>query len=161
MPSKFRVIDGCPCPASIAPYVARILKRAGQDANSIYRGEDARALLHRHGKHTQAEIWSAAPLGVANPPGRSTHELRSDGVAYAGPIGRKLQDWQVGVDSGSNTPAAARAIERAARFYGWKVRHPYSAGVELHHWNFVQRPRPKNPRQLLNLVRERRALPSR
>ncbi len=158
---RFRVIDGCPCPASIAPYVARILKRAGQDANSIYRGEDARELLHRHGKRTQRELYRDLPRGVANPPGRSSHELRSDGAAFAGPVGRKLQEWQIGVDSGSNTRAAARAIEWAARSYGWEVRHPYSAGVELHHWNFVRRPRPRNPRQLYNLVRERAALPKR
>ncbi len=155
---RFCVIDGCPVPASIAPYVARILKRAGQQANSIYRGEDARALLRKHGKSTQAELFRTLPAGVANPPGRSSHELRSDGTAFAGPVGRRLQEWQVGVDSGSDSRADARRIEAAARSYGWAVRHPYSAGVEQHHWNFVRRPRPKNARQAFNLVRERRAL---
>lgn len=158
---KFKVIDGCPVPASVAPYVARILRHAGQSANSIYRGTDAGAILARHGKRTQAELFRDLPPGVANPPGRSTHELRSDGVAYRVPIGRRLAEWQVGVDSGGNSRAEARAIEASARHYGWPVKHPYRSGVEQHHWNFVRRPRPKNPRQLFHLVRERRALPSR
>lgn len=158
---KLRVVDGCPCPASVAPYIARILDRAGQSANSIYRGEDARALLHAHGKHTQREIFQSSPPGVANPPGRSTHELLSDTRAYAGPAGRKLAEWQVGVDSGANTTRDRDAIQRAARELGWPVKHPYAAGVELHHWNFVKRPRPRNPRQYLHIVRARRALPSR
>jgi hypothetical protein len=96
--------------------------------------------------------------GVANPPGRSTHELRSDGQAYPGPVGRKLAEWQVGVDSGSNTTHDRDAIEAAARRLGWPVKHAYAAGVELHHWNFAKRPRPKNPVQFAHIVAERKRL---
>lgn len=157
----FRIIDGCPVNARVAPYVALVLARAKQRANSIYRGEDAAVLLHAHGKHTQAELYATLPAGVANPPGRSTHELRSDGVAYRGPIGRRLARWQQGVDSGGNDHASKLAIEEAAAHYGWAVKHPYVAGVEGHHWNFVKAPRPHSPRQLLQIIQLRRRLPSR
>jgi hypothetical protein len=58
------LIDGCPVPASIAPYVKLVLDHAGQQAQSIYRGQDAAALLHAHGKHTQAEIHAMCDAGV-------------------------------------------------------------------------------------------------
>lgn len=152
MPRKYLIVDGCPCPASIAPYIHTILRDAGQQANSIYRGEDAAGLLHRYGKHTQGELYRSLPLGLANPPGRSTHELRSDDVAYFGPIGRPLADWQVGVDSGTDAPLAKARIVRAAERHGWKVKHPYTAGVEGHHWNFAVQPRPKNLAQRARLI---------
>lgn len=155
---KLVVIDGCACPASIAPYIKRVLDKAGQTANSIYRGEDAKPLLHAHGKRTQAEIHRAMPA-ISNPPGFSSHELRGDGVTA--PRGSKLPEWRIGVDSGSDSAADAAAIESAARSFGWVVEHPYKRGVERHHWNFKKRPRPKNPRQAYNLVRERARLPRR
>jgi hypothetical protein len=149
------LVDGCPCPASIAPYIQRVLRKAGQSANSVYRGEDARGLLHAHGKSTQAEIHRKYP-GISNPPGFSSHELRGDGVY--GVRGKRLPEWSIGVDSGSNSTADRDAITRAARSLGWEVWHPYSRGVEAHHWSFRRRPRPKNPQQLAHLVAERRKL---
>lgn len=140
-PKKFLVIDGCPAPRDVAPYIYLVLRRAGQTASSIYRGEDAeaKAILHRHGKSTQAEIHRSLPA-ISNPPGRSQHDLHSDGNANPGPVGRRLQDWQVGVDSGTDDPAAKARIEAAARHYGLVVKHPYSRGVEGHHWCFAARP---------------------
>lgn len=168
---KFRVIDGCPCPASIAPYWARILKRAGVAAESIYRGDDpaARVILNRHGKHTQRQLWSASPAqrrawgvtGTPNRPGTGTHELLSDGRARKGPAGRKLAEWQQPADAGPNTPGNVKLIEQAARHEGWPVEFPYPSGDEMHHGQFVTRPRPKNPLQFLHIVRERAALPKR
>lgn len=143
-PPKYVIIDGCPCPYDIAPYVYLVLRRAGQTASSIYRGDDAAALLHRYGKHTQREIYNdPAYAGKANPPGRSQHELRSDGIGNprVSP-GGVLQSWQVGVDSGADSYAARDAITRAAAHYGWHVKHPYDRGVELHHWCFSRQPHP-------------------
>jgi hypothetical protein len=155
---RFALIDGCPVPASIAPYVFLVLRRAGQDAASIYRGQDAKALLHRHGKMTQAEIHAALPA-ISNPPGFSQHELRSDGVGNPRvPRGGKLQEWQIGVDSGSNSDRDRRRITAAARHYGWRVKHPYNRGVEQHHWSFATRPRPHGLKQRLEIVRLRRQL---
>jgi hypothetical protein len=148
---KFRVIDGCPCPASIAPYVHIVLREAGQIASSIYRGEDAAALLHAHGKHTQAEVHQMLP-GISNPPGRSQHELRSDGVGNLGPVGRRLEEWQIGVDSGTDDAAAKARVEAAARKHTFTIRHPYTRGVEGHHWCFAVRPRPRNLRQRARII---------
>lgn len=136
---KFAVVDGCPAPGSVAPYIYLVLRQSGQFASSIYRGEDAKALLHRLGKRTQAEIHAAMP-SISNPAGRSQHECRSDGFANPGPIGRALHEWEVGIDSGTNDAAAKARIENAAAHFGWRARHPYSRGVEGHHWCFAVKP---------------------
>lgn len=147
---KFAVVDGCPCPRSIAPYVYLVLRGAGQTASSIYRGEDAKALLHRLGKHTQGEIHRLYPA-ISNPPGHSEHELRSDD-------GRPLQEWEVGIDSGGNDSASKRAIDHAAARLGWKVDHPYARGVEGHHWHFIEQPKPRGLKQRLQVIRLRARL---
>jgi hypothetical protein len=157
---RFLIIDGCPCPESVAPYVYIVLRTAGQTASSIYRGQDAATLLHRHDKHTQAEIHEMYPA-ISNPPNRSQHELRSDGFANFGPPGRRLAPWQVGVDSGTDDPAAKARIEAAAKAHGWQVRHPYSRGVEGHHWCFAVQPKPRNLKQRARLVLVRARLPRR
>jgi hypothetical protein len=158
---KHLIVDGCPCPASVAPYVHLVLREAGQTASSIYRGEDAKKLLHAHGKMTQAEIHRAMP-NISNPPGLSQHELRSDGVGTPNvPRGGKLHAWQVGVDAGTNDRSAQDRITQAAKRFGWHVRHPYSRGAEGHHWQFATRPKPKGLRQRARIIRLRATLPRR
>lgn len=134
---RFLVVQGSPCNVTAAAYFALLTKATHSTVNAIYRGDDARAILHRHGKHTQRELYLSLPRGVANPPGRSTHELRSDGAAYRGPIGRKLQWWQEGIDVNDNN-VLSMILE--ARFHGWFLFQPYRAGVEYHHLNFRRRP---------------------
>lgn len=155
---KYLLVDGCPVPYDVAPYIARILKKAGQSANSIYRGDDAAVLLHAHGKHTQAEIHKLYPT-ISNPPGRSSHELRGDGTV--GSLGERLPTWRVGVDSGSDSAASRDAITTAARELGYSVEHPYSRGVEAHHWNLSKKPKARNPVQAAHLILERARLPRR
>jgi hypothetical protein len=157
---KFLVIDGCPCPAGVAPYVYIVLRDAGQTASSIYRGDDARTLLHRLGKRTQREIHADPALAaISNPPGFSQHELFSDGVGNPHvPRGGRLQWWQVGVDSGTDDQAAQDRITHAASRNGWHVDHPYSRGVEGHHWCFRTQPKAKGLRQRLRVRRVRRML---
>jgi hypothetical protein len=55
----YAVIDNCPVPVQIAPQV-RLLKHAVPSAvlQSAYRGEDARPLLRRLHKHTQAFLFA-------------------------------------------------------------------------------------------------------
>src|SRR4051812_1688552 len=133
----YAVIDGCPVPVQIAPQV-RLLKHAVPSAvlQSAYRGEDARPLLRRLHKHTQAFLfalwcktlamygWAGAiarRVYPANPPKQSTHELYSDGKAYRGPAGRPLAPWQCGLDW--NVEAVPKLIE-AARHFGWDLFQP-------------------------------------
>lgn len=140
---RFRLINDCPSPEDIAPYHAIVLRRAKQTASSIYRGDDAAPLLHVHGKSTQREIHQQMPA-ISNPPGFSEHELRSDGAADSEPRGAKLPTWKCGVDSGTNDQAAKDRITEAAAHYGWEVVHPYSRGVEGHHWRFAKQPKPNS-----------------
>lgn len=153
--SDFRVISGNPCNKWVAPYFELLRKKSGATYNSIYRGNDAAWILHRHGKHTQAEIHRMYP-NISNPPGRSTHELRSDGVAYVGPVGRYLEWWQQGIDV--NDGDVERMKYEASRL-GWYLFQPYTRGVEFHHLNFKSQPKPQNIWNRANLIRIRADLP--
>lgn len=157
---KFRVINGCPAPDDMAPYYWLVLRRAHQQASSIYRGDDAKAILHRHGKHTQREIHASMPA-ISNPAGQSQHELRSDGNADDGPVGRHLPTHRCGVDSGGNSEHDKEQIRKAAAHYGWKVEHPYSRGVEGHHWCFKERPTARSRTMKLKIRAIRAGLPRR
>jgi len=144
MSLRYVIIDGCPVPRLLAGKV-RALKRAVPSAvlQSCYRGSDAERLLRKYGKHSQAQLYAAwqrrdPGASPANPPGRSSHEQRSDGVAYPGPVGRRLEYWQVGMDW--NDAAVPHLIAHAA-VRGWRLRRPYSAGTEYHHLNFTRKPR--------------------
>lgn len=154
--SDFRVIQGCPANKLVAPYFYMLVRRTGATVNSIYRGDDAASILHAHGKHTQRELYNTLPAGQANPPGRSTHELRSDGVAYAGPIGRHLVWWQQGIDVNDSD---VHNMMAAAREHGWELFQPYQAGVEYHHLNFKSQPRPRAHSTELKLLWYRARLP--
>ena len=155
--TSFRVIQGCPVPALIAPYVYILLQEIGGTLNSAYRGEDAKAILHAHGKHTQAEIHQELPA-ISNPPGRSSHELRSDGVCAPGPVGRKLEEWQCGLDV--NDSDVVR-MEAHAKAHHWMMFQPYKRGVEFHHVMFRFRPRPDSLKQRLKIIHLRLTLPRR
>lgn len=152
---SFLVIQGCPCNPNIAPYFSLLAKWSNATVNSIYRGQDAASILHAHGKHTQAELFATLPAGTANPPGRSTHELRSDGVAFPGPIGRQLEWWQQGIDV--NDGDVENMILHAKR-HGWDLFQPYKSGVEFHHLNFRSRPRPKGFDRV-QIIHQRAILP--
>lgn len=140
--TDFRVIQGCPCNALIAPYYGILVKETVATVESIYRGEDARDILHRHGKHTQAEVIRLHAEGVpgygpANPVNRSTHCLFSDGMAYRVPPGERLALWQEGIDVRDGD---VRSMIARAAHYGWHLRQPYNSGSEYHHLNFAERP---------------------
>jgi hypothetical protein len=156
--AKYRVVAGCPCGEQIAPYIELLRRESGCTINSIYRGQDAAAILHRHDKHTQAELYSTLPAGTANPAGRSSHELRSDGRAFRGPVGRRLDWWEQGFDVNDDDIAA---VKRAAKKYGWEVYQPYPGGVEFHHLNFRRKPVARTRRTRLRLIYLRRRLGTR
>jgi hypothetical protein len=94
----------------------------------------------RYGKLSQAALYAGwlahrAGFNPANPPGRSTHELRSDGVAYAGPVGRPLAWWQLGLDA-SNAEELREVLNRL----GYRAFRPYPSGSEAHHLNLKASP---------------------
>lgn len=162
MAHKFRVVQGRPCPENIAPYIAIVLKDARATVNSIYRGDDARAILNAHGDMSQRQLfqgWVQRRPGFlpANMPGFSTHELKSDGVAYKTvPSGRDLPWWGQGFDV--NDVETSRVIAAAGR-HGWKIFRPYTSGAEFHHLNFAAEPRPHSLWMRLRILRLRLTLP--
>lgn len=94
----------------------------------------------RYGKLSQAALYAGwiahrAGFNPANPPGRSTHELRSDGVAYAGPVGRPLAWWQLGLDA-TNADELRRVLLRL----NYQAFKPYASGSEVHHTNLRRSP---------------------
>lgn len=140
MALRYAVIDSCPCPRPLYPILRKLKKETGCTFESIYRGTDAEKLLEKLGKHDQAYLFAhqgTEGIGPANPPGRSTHELDSDGVPYKGPIGRKLSWWQCGIDIDD---AHVDAVIAAAHKHGWTLFRPYGAGSEFHHVNFAHKP---------------------
>lgn len=129
-----------PCPKKLAPVLREIAKETG--FSSILRTQGAVNYARSKGAvlSSQKELYDGFRSGrpgfnPANPPGRSTHERRSDGVAYPGPVGRPLRWWQVGLDCHDSS----RAIE-VARQRGWIAVRPYASGSEFHHINFVKPP---------------------
>lgn len=149
---KFVAIDGCPVPAEVAPLVHGVKDRTGAALTSCYRGNDPAALriLHANGHHSQQELYDATPaqraawgvLGQPDRPGTSTHECRSDGVAYPGPAGRPLAAWQVGFDWPNDSIVRVMA---AFREQGQLPIHPYPSGLEFHHVNLGRAPKIIDP----------------
>jgi hypothetical protein len=159
---NLKQLDGCVFPRRLVPILEEIKHEAGlghaEVFTSGYRGRDAAPLLNRLGKHTQYQLVHATAaqraawgiLGTPNPAGQSTHELFSDDVAYAGPIGRKLDWWQCGLDI--DDAYVDRMIAAAARL-GLHLFRPYAAGVEHHHANFRSKPRLRLRRRAKRSIR--------
>jgi hypothetical protein len=137
-------VQGCPVPRLLAPMLRTVLRESRSTMHSCYRGDDAAELLHKHGKHSQAELYDAwlhrrAGFNPANPPGFSTHELRNDGAAYTRwPRGGRIPWWACGIDIADSD--VDRFIAAAAK-HGWKVARTYPASrSEYHHVNFRRPP---------------------
>jgi hypothetical protein len=100
---------------------------------------------------------------ISNPAGYSQHELRSDGPGTNKGIqrGAKIPVWMCGVDSGGDDTASRQKISAAASHYGWTVAHPYSRGVEGHHWRFDKRPHANRHAgaNMWQIIKLRRMLP--
>jgi lysozyme len=109
-------------------------------------------VAEKFGKKSQAKLFSCAQAKLrtgacpgscggdclpANPPGRSSHELCSDGVAFAGPVGRALPWWCLGLDVSDSEELLAILMH-----LGYGVRRPYHTQAELHHLNFTRDPGP-------------------
>lgn len=100
-----------------------------------------RGVAERYGRMSQWALYVAywikrlPGFSPANPPGRSTHELRSDGVAYRGPVGRPLTWWKLGLDV-----SEADALRSVLAQLGYHAFRPYSAGSEAHHVNLRRSP---------------------
>lgn len=139
---KFDLIDCCPVPAKLAPAVRRIKHRSGATLQSCDRSTQAEPLLRKCGKKSQRQLYALFLEGrgnAANRPGQSTHERRSDGVAYGGPVGHWLPYWCVGMDW--DIPHV-QAVVRAAHAEGYTATVTYPTSTqERQHVNFRREPR--------------------
>lgn len=109
----------------------------GGKVNSADRREGT---AERYGRLSQAALYAGwiahrAGFNPANPPGRSTHELRSDAVAYRGPVGRPLSWWQLGLDC-----SEAAELRTVLNRLGYAAFRPYPDGREVHHVNLRRSP---------------------
>lgn len=129
--------------------VARISIAADAPIMSSAREVAAEPLLRAIGKMSQSQLFLCSRnctagchgnCNPANPPGRSTHERRNDGVAYARwPQFFKLPYWARGIDVQRDRVAAFCA---EARKEGWTVTLTYPGSPsESQHVNFRKRPR--------------------
>jgi hypothetical protein len=159
---QFRVIQECPCPQLIAPFIAIVLNDAKASATSIYRGTDAEAILNKYGKHSQAQLYEGyerheAGFLPANPPGHSTHELKSDGVAYPQiGNGKDLDCWMQGFDVDDQF---IPVVMSAATKHHWELFRPYPSGSEYHHLNFKVMPVARGIMDKARVLRLRATLP--
>jgi GH25 family lysozyme M1 (1,4-beta-N-acetylmuramidase) len=116
-----------------------------------------KGVAEKFGKRSQAALFECAQRKIqtgscppacsgncnpANPPGRSSHELFSDGVAYDVAAGTKLAWWQLGLDC-----EASEELLRLVTRLGYKARRPYSKPSEAHHVNFTASPGPVLPQE--------------
>jgi len=140
---KYVIVHGVVAPRQLVPFLNILVHEAHATPNSVYRGDDARLLLAKVGKHSQKWLYdhqgTPAQPYPANPPGYSTHELRNDGVAYPKlRRGATIPWWACGIDV--NDSDVHRVIAVAAK-HGWKVSQTYpNSKGEYHHLNFRRPP---------------------
>ena len=144
---EFAIIDNCPVPQELADEIQAIKAESGASLNSCDRSPEAEPILKKCGKQSQAQLYDGfihhrPGYNPANPPGRSTHERRNDGVAYPGNPGGQLEYWQVGMDW-NNPPAVIKAASKR----GWIVTTTYPGSAhETQHLNFRKEPEQHDPR---------------
>lgn len=146
-------MDGAPTYWGLAKPLVRAREHgwSGRLASSDRR----KGVAERFGKKSQATLYRCfverqrlgrcpascgGDCANANAPGQSSHEQRSDGAQFAGPVGRRLLWWELGLDLGDSQGALA-ALQRL----GYGVRRPYSSPGEYHHLNFTTSPGPVLP----------------
>lgn len=145
---NFAPLDSCPAPKLFIPELVAVKHDLGLSDDfalyqSIFRGVEVRDMLAKFGKHDQQYLYEhqgSEGIGPANPPGHSTHELYSDGVAYPITDGHRLPFfWMVGLDV---LDAYVEEYMAAARRRGWivTITYPTSSGSEHHHLNYRAQP---------------------
>lgn len=135
-------LDGTPL--SLGLKLVLLDARAHGWPGVLVSGDRREGVAEKYGKSSQAKLYrcyqnctgDCPSCNPANPPGRSTHELRSDGVAYPGPVGRRLGWSQLGLD-------VSYAVELLSVLseLGYDFKRPYSDPREAHHLNCYTNPR--------------------
>ena len=96
-------------------------------------------VAERYGKSSQAKLYRMYLAGTgypANPPGRSSHELRSDGSAvYRQPAGAPISRRLLGIDAvDDGAENSCDNLIATLRHLGICAVKPYSSTAEAHHF---------------------------
>src|SRR3954462_13372776 len=133
MALSLRTIDGSACPRQLFPFLEMLKRDTGVRYNSIYRGDDAAPILHKHGKHTQAELFKSMHGVGVNPPDRGSPLLLGDGTE--GKLHERLHPMQCGIDV--DDTMVLKLIKAGPR-RGIRMKQTYPGSkVEFHHANAV------------------------
>lgn len=140
--------SGRPLPYKLGMLMEELLKEIGISyINSGLRTQAAVTWARGQGAvlSSQAELYQGYITGQpgynpANPPGYSTHERRSDGVAFPQwTRGLPIPWWACGIDI---DPGYIPSLISAARKRGWIVSITYPGNPsEGHHVNFRREPK--------------------
>jgi lysozyme len=104
-----------------------------------------KGVAEKFGKQSQAALWegwNARKPGFfpANPPGFSSHELRSDGHAFYGPRGKAIPNYKLGIDAVHRLGGDAHLVVSWLNRHGYEAKRPYAASSERHHFSFAKSP---------------------
>lgn len=110
---------------------------------TVASADRRQGVAERFGHQSQASLYSAFQRGTgnpANPPGYSSHELRSDGSAcYRTQRGGKLPAYMLGVDATDTGQGDSCAhLVSVLNSMGIKAIRPYPDSREAHHFVIVQ-----------------------
>jgi hypothetical protein len=76
----------------------------------------------------------------ANPPGFSSHEVRSDGIGFYGPRGHAIPRYKLGIDAVQRPGGDAHSVVSWLNRHGYAARRPYVTASERHHLSFAKSP---------------------
>lgn len=114
---------------------------------TVASGDRRRGVAEKYGHQSQFALyqgWLRRRPGYfpANPPGFSSHELRSDGSrVYHAARGHKIPDFMLGIDATSHGESNSCAhLVHWLNTHGYHAVRPYSAGSEAHHFSFTKSP---------------------
>lgn len=109
-------------------------------AGKLNSSDRRKGVAETYGHQSQAALYAGFVAGrpgflPANPPGFSSHELRSDGTALFGERGRVLPWFQLGLDVSDDG-----TLVRVLADLGVRATHPYNSAAEAHHVNVTGDP---------------------
>lgn len=132
--------DGVPTMRGLALLLSHA-RRNGEWTGGLNSSDRRKGVAERYGHQSQAQLydgWIHRRPGYlpANPPGFSSHELRSDGnPVFRTTRGGALPWYMLGLDV-TDDQGLVSALHRL----GIDARHPYSSGSEAHHINILRDP---------------------
>lgn len=137
--------DGCPMFRAQA-WALKDARLHGQRF-SVASADRRKGVAEKYGKSSQAALYDGfvhhrPGYFPANPPGYSSHELRSDGSAvYHAARGHQIPDYMLGIDAtsvGENN--SCTQLVNWLNAHGYSATRPYHTGSEAHHFIFTKSP---------------------